>query len=228
MTLSWTATAAGIGRCRYGSSALWSVRGDLAGSLARRFARQVALFFRSEPAPLLVDLRGIGLIDSIGADALSCCSADHAGFVAVGLPTDWADFTAPVRRALGKLRLEPDLETALATAAPAWSGAAEQRRHPRLPLGIPVEVLCAGSATQGALRDISRGGVRLAHLPDGWLGELRRAGKATTLGILGLDADPLCRELTAGFPAGPVPAVPVSALPGGILGARFTAFHPPV
>ncbi len=226
MTLNWTAAA--IGRCRYGSTALWGLSGDLVGGFARRFAQQVSLFFRSESAPLLADLRRVGLIDSAGAAALSRCAADHPDFVTIGRPPAWRELPLAVRRSLGALRSEPDIETVLAAEHPVQAGYPHQRRYPRLPLQIPVEVLCAGRSAQGALRDISRGGVRLAHLPEGWLGELRRSGNATVLGILGLEADPLCRELTSGFPVGPVPVVPVCALPGGILGARFSASHPPV
>jgi hypothetical protein len=93
---------------------------------------------------------------------------------------------------------------------------------------LPVEVLCAGRIAPASLRDISRGGLHLALLPDGWLGEARKSGAATTLGIVGLDADPLAREITARFGSGPVMAVPVRALPGGILGARFTGSPTPV
>ena len=50
MSVSWTGN--GIGRCRYGSNALWTLHGDLAGSRARRFAERVGLFFRSETAAL--------------------------------------------------------------------------------------------------------------------------------------------------------------------------------
>lgn len=226
MRLSWT--AAGIGRCRYGSTALWSLSGDLVGGFARRFAQQVALFFRSEAAPLLADLRGVDLVDSAGAEALAGCAAEHAGFVTIGRPAAWGELPLTVRRALDGLPSQPDIETVLAAEHPVAAGFERRRRYPRLPLQIPVEVLCAGRSAQGALRDISRGGLGLAHLPEGWLGELRRAGNATVLGILGLDADPLCRELTSGFPPGPIPVVPVCALPGGILGARFSASRPPV
>jgi hypothetical protein len=222
-------SVAGIGRCRYGASAVWSLSEDLAGSEARRFAGRVGLFFRREKTALLVDLRGAGLIDSAGAAALSHCRSLHQSFGVVGRPASWADLPAPVRIAVQDLCPAPDLETALAaTTAADRAGIPEQRRHPRIPLQIPVEVVCAGHSALGALRDISRGGVRLSDLPDGWLGDLRRAGAVMTLGLLGLDADPLGRELTAGRGHGLVPAVPVCALPGGILGARFADAHPPV
>jgi hypothetical protein len=218
-----------IGRCRYGLNALWSLRGDLAGSLARRFAERVGLFFRSESASLLVDLRGAGLIDSLGAARLHELHERHAGFLLVGRPASWIDLPLGVRRALAALRPAPDLETALAALAPAHgSGLAERRSHPRIPLQVPVEVLCAGRLAPASLRDISRGGLHLALLPEGWLGEARKAGAATTLGIVGLDADPLARELTARFGRGPVMAVPVRALPGGVLGARFVGSPTPV
>ena len=227
MTLE--ATTAGIGSFRYGASTVWSVEGDLAGSRARRFAAKVALFFRREATALLVDLRGAGLIDSAGAAALSAWRPSALPFGVVGRPACWADLPAPVRFSVEALAPAPDLETALAPAASlARRDGDEQRRHPRIPLQIPVEVVCAGSWAQGALRDISRGGVRLADLPEGWLGGLRRSGAAMRLDLLGLDVDPLARELTAGLCRRPLAAVPVCALPGGILGARFTDSRPPV
>jgi hypothetical protein len=217
-----------IGRCRYGLNALWTLRGDLAGSLARRFAERVGLFFRGESASLLVDLRGAGMIDSAGASRLEELHGRHAGFLVVGRPASWTDLPLGVRRTLSALRPAPDLETALAALAAPATGRAERRSHPRIPLQFPVEVLCAGRLAPASLRDISRGGLHLELLPEGWLGEARKAGAATTLGIVGLDADPLARELTARFGRGPVLAVPVRALPGGVLGARFTGSPTPV
>jgi len=227
VTVSWTGD--NVGRCRYGSSALWTLRGDLTGSLARSFAERVALFFRSEASALLVDLRGAGLIDSAGASRLNGLRERHPGFRIVGRPATWADLPLIVRRAILALQPAPDLETALAAgAAPPEQRYAEMRSYPRIPLQVPVEVLCAGRVAPASLRNISRGGLCLGHLPEGWLGEARKAGAATTLGILGLAADPLAREMTARFGRGPVMAVPVSALPGGVLGARFTGSPAPV
>lgn len=216
-------------RCRYGASALWSFRGDLVGGTARWLEECVALFFRSEAAPLLLDIRDAGLIDSAGAAALDACNGSHAAFRLVGPPASWLDLPVTVRVALRGLRSEPDLETALAASATSTrEGAAEQRRHPRIPLQLPVEVFCAGRTAQASLRDISRGGLRLSSLPEGWIGDLRRAGVKTAFDILGIADDPLGRELTAGFGGGAMTAVPVCAQPGGVIGARFPDARPPV
>ncbi|HWR97179.1 MAG TPA: PilZ domain-containing protein [Candidatus Methanoperedens sp.] len=227
MTASWAGEE--IGRCRYGSTALWTLRGNLAGSQARRFAQRADLFFRGESAALVVDLRGAGMIDSAGASRLLGLRERHPGFAVVGRPSSWVDLPYPVRRAVSALRPAPDLQTALsAFTAPPNQGYAEKRMHMRIPLQIPVEVLCAGRLAPASLRDISRGGLHLALLPEGWLGEARKTGAATTLGIVGLETDPLARELTARFGRGPVLAMPVRALPGGVLGVRFTGSPTPV
>ena len=219
----------GFGRCRYGAHALWTLRGDLSGSQARRFAERAGLFFRSETAALLVDLRGAGLIDSIGASLLRGLREGHPGFRVIGRPAGWTDLPLAVRQVLGALRAAPDIETALTgVAAPAPPDRGEKRSSPRIPVQIPVEVLCAGRIAPASLRDISRGGLHLALLPEGWLGDARKSGAATTLGILGLDADPLAREITARYGTGPAMAIPVRALPGGVLGARFTGSPTPV
>jgi ABC-type transporter Mla MlaB component len=219
----------GFGRCRYGAHALWTLRGDLAGSQARRFAERAGLFFRGETAALLVDLRGAGLIDSVGAALLLGLRERHPGFGVIGRPASWTDLPLAVRRSLAQLNPAADLMTALtAVAAQPAPELAEKRSSARIPVQLPVEVLCAGRIAPASLRDISRGGLHLALLPDGWLGEARKSGAATTLGILGLDADPLAREITARYGRGPVMAIPVRALPGGILGARFTGSPTPV
>lgn len=219
----------GMGRCRYGANALWTLHGDVSGSYARRFAQRVDLFFRAESANLLVDLRGAEMIDSVGASALAGLRGRHAGFSVVGRPSSWVDLPPVVREVLRGLRPSPDLETALAAVSPRPSAEyREKRRHPRIPLQLPVEVYCAGSIAPASVRELSRGGLRLALLPEGWLGGLRKTANTTTLSIFGLEADPLGREIAAGSDAGPVTAIPVSALPGGILGARFAEAHPPV
>lgn len=219
----------GFERCRYGGHALWRLHGDLTGSVARRFAERAWLFLRSEDAALLVDLRGAELIDTAGASLLQSLRSRQTRFSVIGRPCAWTDLPLPVRRTLAGLRPAPDIETALtAVLAMHAPEGGEKRSAPRIPLQVPVEVVCAGRVAPASLRDISRGGLHLALLPDGWLGEARRSGAATTLGILGLDADPLAREITARYGSGPVMAVPVRALPGGVLGARFTGSPTPV
>ena len=76
--MTWRAS--GIGSYRYGTCALWTVDGDLAGSGARRFADRVQLFFRAGESSLLVDLRPARLVDDLGAAALARCRDTYPGF----------------------------------------------------------------------------------------------------------------------------------------------------
>lgn len=226
MTAGWK--VAGIGRFRYGSSALWTVHGDLTGSSARRFAGTVDLFFRSGETSLLVDLREASLVDSAGATALARCRGAYPGFQVVGRPAIWIDLPPVVRRTLVKLEPEPDLETALTAAtAPDRSDWPQQRRHARIPLQLPVELFRAGRMTTASLRDIGRGGVGLALLPKDWLQALLEDGAEPTFGILGIEADPLGREIIARLPPGPVSVVPVYEFAGSGLGARYSDNPPP-
>jgi hypothetical protein len=222
--VTWSGT--GIGSYRYGTSALWTVDSDLAGSGAGRFADRVDLFFRAGETSLIVDLRQAGLVDSLGAAALARCRNAHAAMRVVGRPPTWDDLPFPVRRALLALDAAPDLETALASfstrTAPSIT---ERRHHPRIPLQLPVELFFAGKRASAALSDISRGGVNLSLIPGGWLAALQ-SGEG--FDILGLEADPLAREITARFVAEPVPLVAVRAAAASALGARFSDSPPPV
>jgi hypothetical protein len=220
--VTWRCT--GIGRYRYGSCALWTLHDDLAGGVARHFADQVDLFFGSGETALAVDLRRVGLVDSLGAAALTLCHDTHPGLRLVGRPAGWHDLTAPVRRSLLGLDALPDLEAALGSA-PIPPPTAEQRRHPRFLLQLPVELLAGGKRAPAALRDISRGGVRLAQVHERCHAALRAGG---SFGILGLMEDPLGREIAGGFTAEPVPAAPVRAAAAAGFGASFFAPPPPV
>ncbi len=215
--------AAGVGSYRYGSCALWTVDGDLAGSGARRFAERVQLFFRAGETGLLVDLRQARLVDDIGAAALARCRDDHPGFRVIGYPATWIDLVPAVRRSLLGLAAFPDLEAGLAAAAP-WPErtTGEQRRHPRIPLQLPVELFFAGKSAAASLRDVSRGGVRLSLVPERFLAALPEGG---SFDILGLADDPLGREIAA---AGPIPVALVRAADPAALGARFFGSPPPV
>jgi hypothetical protein len=216
----------GIGSYRYGSCVLWTLENDLAGSGAGRFADRVDLFFRAGESSLLVDLRQAGLVDSLGAAALARCRGAHAGMRVVGRPPTWDDLPIAVRRTLLGLDAAPDLETALAASASrAASATAERRRHPRIPLQLPVELFFDGKLAPAALSDISRGGVNLSLIPGSCLAALQ-AGEG--FDILGLAADPLGREITARFAAEPVPVAAVRTATATALGARFTDSHPPV
>ena len=188
---------------RYGSRTLWTLHDDLAGGFARRFADQVDLFFRSGETALVVDVRRIGLVDSVGAAALIRCRDAHPELHVVGRPAGWNDLTVAVRRSLLELSALPDLETALgpATRPPANP---EQRRHPRIPLQLPVELLFGGKCVPAALLDISRGGVQLTLIHERCLDELLTG---ESCGILGLIADPLGREIAGELCVEPVPDV---------------------
>lgn len=219
--MSWRAT--GIGSYRYGSCALWTVDGDLAGSGARAFADRAQLFFRSGETCLLVDLRRAGLVDTIGAAALTGLRETHPGFGVIGQPATWIDLVPAVRRALLGLGAAPSLEAALAAATlPPARTCAEQRRHARIPLRLPVELHFAGRRAAAALRDVSRGGVRLSLVPEWCLAPLREGRR---FDLYGLAADPLGREIAA---AGPVPVALVRAASAAALGVRFADNPPPV
>jgi hypothetical protein len=219
---------AGITRCRYGSSSLWVLHHELAGSGARRFAERVDLFFRAGEASLVLDLREAGLIDSAGADALTRGHEAHPGFRTVGRPRSWPDLPLGVRGALASLDPAPDLATALLGLAPLTRGTGDERRHhPRIGMHLPVAVLSAGRTAPAELRDISRSGVSLALLPEGWL-ELEGDSPEMALDIFGITADPLGRELCALFGTDPVAALAVRTAAAGELGARFTESSPPV
>jgi hypothetical protein len=216
----------GIGSYRYGTCALWTLDSDLSGSGAGRFADRIDLFFRAGEKALIVDLRQAGLVDSLGAAALARCRDTYAAMRVVGRPPTWDDLPLAVRRTLLALDTVPDLETALTSfafrAAPAPT---ERRRHPRIPLQLPVELFFDGKRAPAALSDISRGGVNLALIPGGFLAALQ-AGEG--FDILGLAEDPLAREMTARFAAEPIPVVSVRAAASAAIGARFTDSPPPV
>jgi hypothetical protein len=219
--VTWRTT--GVGSYRYGSCALWTVDGDLAGSGARRFADRVQLFFRAGEPRLLVDLRQAGLVDDLGAAALTSCRDTYPGFRVIGHPATWIDLVPAVRRSLSGLDAIPDLETALGAAAPRPERTAgEKRRYRRIPLQLPVELFFAGRRASASLRDVSRGGVHLSLVPEWFLASLT---EGESFDLLGLDEDPLGREIAA---AGPVPVALVRAASAAALAARFFGSPPPV
>ena len=213
---------AGIGSYRYGSRVLWTVDGDLAGRRAARFAGRVELFFRTGETSLLVDLRRAGHIDSAGAAALGRLCASHPGLRVIGRPPAWEDFPLAIRSLLLELPATPDIESALAPRLPAGDSP-ERRRHPRIPLQLPVELFFAGGCAPAALQDISRGGVRL-RVPGVWSSAL---GDGGAFDILGLAEDPLGREFVGAAPL-PVRAAVVCCPPGPVVGARFSDSPPPI
>jgi hypothetical protein len=215
--------ASGVGSYRYGSCALWTVDGDLAGSGAWRFAERVQLFFRSGETGLLVDLRQARLVDDVGAAALTRCRDTYPGFRVIGHPATWIDLVPAVRRSLLGLDAIPDLEAALAAASPRPARTnGMQRRHPRFPLQLPVELFFAGKRASATLRELSRGGVHISLVPEWFLASLL---EGEIFDLLGLEEDPLGREIAA---AGPVPVALVYASNAATLGARFIGSPPPV
>jgi hypothetical protein len=199
------------------------VDGDLVGSGARQFVNRVQMFFRAGETSLLVDLRQARLIDEVGAAALARCRDNHPGFRVIGHPATWIDLVPAVRRRLLALDATPDLEAGLTDAAPPDGRATgEQRRHPRIPLQLPVELFYAGTRASASILDLSRGGVGLSLVPEWFLSSLP-AGKSFEL--FGLEEDPLGREIAA---AGPIPVSLVRASQTAALGARFCGSPPPV
>jgi hypothetical protein len=141
----------------------------------------------------------------------------------VGHPATWIDLVPAVRRSLLGLAAIPDIEAGLAAAAtrPVRTSG-EQRRHPRIPLQLPVELFSAGNRAAAALRDVGRGGVRLSLVPAWFLAALPEEGRFY---LLGLAEDPLGREIAA---AGPIPVALVRAANTATPGARFSGSPPPV
>jgi len=219
--VTWRAT--GVGSYRYGSCALWTVDGDLAGSGARRFADRVQLFFRAGETGLLVDLRQARLVDDVGAAALTRCRDGYPGFRVIGHPASWIDLVPAVRRSLLGLDALPGLEAGLAAVAPRPARTTGvQRRHPRFPLQLPVELFFAGKRASASLRDVSRGGAHLSLVPEWFLASLM---EGECFDLLGLEEDPLGREIAA---AGPVPVALVRAANATALAVRFFGSPPPV
>jgi hypothetical protein len=221
--VTWRAT--GVGSYRYGSCALWTVDGDLAGSGARRFDDRVQLFFRAGETGLLVDLRQTRLVDDVGAAALTRCRDRYPGFRVIGHPASWIDLVPAVRRSLLGLDALPGLEAGLAAVAPRPARTTGvQRRHQRFPLQLPVELFFAGKRTSATLRDVSRGGVNLSLVPEWFLASLL---EGESFDLHGLAEDPLGRELAA-VGRVPVPVALVHASNAATLGARFIGSPPPV
>lgn len=216
---------AGIDSCRYDAGALWVLRDELAGSAARRFAGRVDLFFRAGERSLLVDLREAGPIDSVGAAALRASRDTHPGFGVVGRPRSFDDCPGAVRRALLALDAAPDLETALGAPAGARGGAGERRRCPRIGLQLPVALCARGRTAPATLRDISRGGMQLALVPEGWFAG---DGADRSFDVLGVTDDPLGRELFAHSGRAPLAALALRAPGDGTVAARFAGSPPPV
>jgi hypothetical protein len=162
-------------------------------------------------------------VDDLGAAALARCRDTYPGFRVIGHPATWIDLVPAVRRSLLGLDAIPDLEAALAAAAPRPERTAgEKRRFPRIPLQLPVELFCAGKRASASLRDVSRGGVHLSLVPEWFLASLM---EGESFDLLGLEEDPLGREIAA---AGPVPVALVRAATGAALAARFCGNPPPV
>ena len=118
--------------------------------------------------------------------------------------------------------LKPRWQPPRRVPAPARPSNAATRAFP---LQLPVELFFArGTRASASLRDVSRGGVRLSLVPEGCLAALRRGRRS--FGLLGLDADPLGREIAA---AGAGAVLAVSFAPARrSLAARFLEQPPPV
>lgn len=216
-----------VDRYRYGDVALWALRGDLEGREARRIAERADLHLRTGARALLLDVRALRWVDSAGAAALRA-SAARPGCRIVGRPAGWGSLPLAVREALRRLLPAPDLVTALsaATTEGAPARGAEQRVHLRIPLQIPVELAAGGRTVLVSLHDMSRAGAGLALVPPGWLPELQ-SGPAD-LGLLGLAADPLGREITGIRLPELIPVAVARCGGDGRVGVLFRESPPPV
>jgi len=222
-----------IERCRYGGTSVWVARGALGGSEAHRLADRVRLHFRAEQAPLVLDVRGLDQVDDCGLRALARCREEHPGFRVIGRPLGWPTLPLGLRLGLDGISAGPDLATTLERAAARRSAAAarpagvQQRRHPRVPVGIPVEIILGGRTAPATLEELSRGGLRLGRLTESCAAALA-AEPHPRFEVVGLDADPFAREVLGPAASGPVAAVPVYLLAAARVGARFAESRPPL
>ena len=143
----------------------------------------------------------------------------------VGRPRSFDDFPRAVRRTLLGLGAAPDLETALGAPAAGRDHAAERRSSPRIGLRLPVALCARGRTAPATLRDISRGGMQLSLVPEGWFAD---DGADRGFGILGVTDDPLGRELFVRGGALPLAAFALRAPGDGTVAARFADGPPPV
>jgi hypothetical protein len=212
------------GRFRYGGTECWVLRKNLGGTGARRLMDMVELHFQEEGAPLVLDLREVPVVDSEGAYFLEAARRRHAGLRVLGRPRDFDTLPPRIRRAIDILRPSECLERALAhpggtVLRGTWP---DKRRHFRIPVQIPVEIIMGGRATVATLRDISLGGGRFGRVSPRLAGALAEGNGSLDMTISGIDRDPLGREIAASHRLREVVTRPVYILPDNSgMGVRF-------
>jgi anti-anti-sigma regulatory factor len=216
-------------RFRYGGTECWVLRKNLVGTRARRLMDMVELHFQEEGSPLVLDLREVPVVDSEGACFLEAASLRHAGLRLLGRPRDFDTLPPRIRRIIDILRPSENLEQALARQAGAvirgtWP---DKRRHFRVPVQIPVEIIMGGRATVATLRDISLGGGRFGRVSPRLAGTLAEGNGSLEMTLSGMDSDPLGREIAASHLLGEVVTRPVYILPDNSgMGVQFTPGSP--
>lgn len=186
----------------YGDTDLWVLKRNLEGSNARRVLRKVDLYFREGGGRLLIDLRRISLIDSVGAETLEKSLLHYPEVFTIGKPEDFDDLPLPVRSTLRPARSADSLEEAITagqTIPPPRSPEGKRRRHHRIETRISVEVFLEKMSTAATLHDISLGGGRIGHLPPSWLRKIGAVGENLNLVIAGMELDPLGREIAGRY-----------------------------
>ena len=216
-------------RFRYGGTECWVLRKNLVGTRARRLTDMVELHFQEEGSPLVLDLREVPVIDSEGACFLEAASLRHAGLKLLGRPRDFDTLPPRIRRTIDILRPSESLEQALAPRAGAvirgtWP---DKRRHFRIPVQIPVEIIMGGRATVATLREISLGGGRFGRVSPRLAGTLAEGNESLEMTLSGMDRDPLGREIAASHLLREVVTRPVYILPDNSgMGVQFTPGSP--
>lgn len=212
------------GRLQYGEADYWILKRNVAGTYARRLMEMVELHFQESPAPLVLDLRQVPVVDSEGAYYLETARRRHADLQIVGTPRDYATLPRSIQETLSILRPSDSLERAL--SSPGRSGPRgswpRRRRHTRIPVRIPVEIFLGGKSAVATMHDISLGGGRLGRVASRILKKVEGAPSFPALTIAGIDRDPLGLEIIKSRNDSEVVTRPVYLLPGNSgMGVRF-------
>ena len=211
-------------RFRYGGTECWVLRKNLGGTGARRLMDMVELHFQEEDTPLVLDLRLVPVVDSEGAYFLEAARRRYAELRLLGRPRDFDTLPSRVRKTIDILRPSEHMEQALAhrgRAVPRGSWP-DKRRHRRIPVQIPVEIIMGGRATVATLRDISLGGGRFGRVSPRLAGTMAEENGSPEIIISGIDRDPLGREIAESHRLRELVTRPVYILPDNSgMGVQF-------
>jgi hypothetical protein len=214
---------------RYGTTTLWVLEGDLVGTQAKRLQSRVDMFFQDRERLLILDLREAGFIDSLGAAVLQGCSHRYTSFFLLGRPESFEDFPLGVRRTVLTLCPSDSLRSLLGAAAQLAESSAqeEKRRWPRLPAQFMVDLVLVNRLAAAVLTDISPGGGRLERIAQESLSEIQRDPAGQSFELIGLEQDPLGREIAQelGTPSPAATAVHFLSQVGGV-GISFRSGEP--